>query len=439
LIKLTINNSLSKLEGLTERQLKGLRDKMSYSPSPQASYFSGYSAKRYLLDKRGFFPTGLLSIAEAYLKNINENIVRNDLRRRPNALQSSFKRCLLPTPYAEQSEAVAACLGANRGTVSACTGFGKSITIAMLISRLKVKTLVVVPNLSLKKQLQDTLAETLGDISGLVTVENIDSSALKKSSGYDCLIIDEAHHVAAKTYRMLNQRVWGGIYYRFFFTATPFRSNDQEQLLFESVAGEVIYSITYKKAVSKGYVVPVEAYYIDLPKVKLKCDKTSWQAVYNECVVHNTNRNKIIANLLDSLRDADIPALCLVKEVKHGLNICKASEYTHAFAKGENDNNNEMLKELECNHRKTLVGTVGVLGEGVDTKAAQFIIIAALGKSKSAFMQQVGRGVRRYPNKTRCTVILFRDSSHKWPLVHFNKQIKYLKEEYGVTPTQLSL
>ena len=43
--------------------------------------------------------------------------------------------------------------------------------------------------------------------------------------------------------------------------------------------------------------------------------------------------------------------------------------------------------EFNMGEIKTLIGTTGVVGEGVDTRPTEYVIIAGLGKSKPAFMQ----------------------------------------------------
>ena len=96
----------------------------------------------------------------------------------------------------------------------------------------------------------------------------------------------------------------------------------------------------------------------------------------------------------------------------------------------------------DFNRQKThpiLIGTTGVLGEGIDTRPAEWIIIAGLGKSKNQFMQNIGRGIRVYPGKKSCKVILFKDGSHKWTLKHFKEQCMILKEVYGIVPMRLEL
>ena len=199
------------------------------------------------------------------------------------------------TPYSAQLKAIDAALKSDRGCISMPTGTGKSYVIALLVAKLQVKTLIVVPSLEIKKQMLKSLYNLFATLEH-ITVENIDSKALRTKKDYDCLIIDEAHHVAAKTYQTLNKTVWKDIYYRFFLTATPFRNNKEETLLFEGIAGQLIYQLTYKEAIVQGLIAPVEAYYVDLPKQST--DAYTWAEVYSELVVNNGHRNTIIDDKL---------------------------------------------------------------------------------------------------------------------------------------------
>lgn len=342
-------------------------------------------------------------------------------------------------PYKEQLDAVAAALEFGRGTIVMPTGMGKSVTIALLINELKVNTLIVVPTLELKRQLTSSLMTYFGQNvikDRYIVIENIDSSALQRSASYDCVIIDEAHHAAAETYRKLNKSYWNGIYYRFFFTATPFRSRDEEQILLEALCGQVIYEVPYQLAVDKGYIVPLEAYYLEIPKTAIDPD-ANWPEVYSKLVVNNEVRNKAISELINILHYVQVSALTLVKEIKHGNLLSGLSRA--AFANGESDDCAFLIKAFSEKKLLTLLGTTGVCGEGVDTRAAEYVIIAGLGKAKTQFMQSVGRAFRTYPDKTSAKVILIKDKSHKFTLRHFNAQVKILRDEYGVVPIKLEI
>lgn len=433
MVTIEIDNSFSQIKGLTPEQFKQLRKLLSYQTDPHAAYFSGgFARTRYLLDKKGYFPTGLLTKVCTWC---DKNSIVPDLlwlNHKPVSKSKLFEPRLRHTPYVDQIEAVQQARFYGRGGVVMPTGTGKSLVIALVAAHLNVRTLVIVPSLGIKKQLARDLVESLGHNSN-IRVENIDNPELKTLTDFDCLIIDECHHAAAKTYQNLNKTAWKGIYYRFFLTATFFRNQENEQLLFEGIAGEVIFELSIKDAIKKGYIVPVEAYYVDVPPTE--SDAYTWREVYSKHVVNNDNRNVIIAQMIESLKEKHIPTLCLVKEIAHGV---KLSELTgEYFANGQDDIWRDAIMLFNAGKMESLIGTTGVLGEGIDTKPAEYIIIAGLGKAKSSFMQNIGRGVRKYPGKESCKIILFRDRSHKFTLRHFNAQKKILIDEYGVTPIKL--
>lgn len=425
LIQVWVGNSYSKITGLNPKQDKELRSLLSYTVGGSSAYFSKFGPRRKsLLSKRGEFPTGLLHRVYKYLGNTPR---LNHVSDRPASrikLPSTWNSIV---PYEDQVSAVSAAMDKGRGIISMPTGSGKSLIIAMLINELKLRTLVVVPTLEIKKQLTEGLESIFTDMSN-ITVENIDSKRLKTAKNYDCLIIDEAHHAASKTYHNLNKTAWTGIFHRFFLTATPFRNDPEEELLFESIAGQIIYKLDYKDAVKRGYIVPIEAYYLDIPKQNTNA--YTYAQVYSELVVKNFIRSTVIAGTLASLQDSKLPALCLVREVAHGKTISKLTAMP--FVNGEDDESRDYIQQFNSGAITSLIGTTGVLGEGIDTKPCEYVIIAGLGKAKSQFMQQVGRAVRKYPGKESAKIILIRDTSHKFLLRHFNTQCKILKEEYGV-------
>lgn len=435
MVKLVVGNSYSQAQGLSVEQEKALRKALSYKTS---SYGSGsFPTTRYLIDRKGFFPTGLLKLVKDTLVVGGDQV---DTRIKPTrGVDLGGPSLRLPpglnhVQLASQREIALQAVKAERGTVVMPTGTGKSITMAILVHLLQIRTLIVVPNLTLKEQLTKSFREMFGD-TPYIRIENIDSSALDTLSDFDAIIIDECHHVAAKTFRDLNKKVWKGIYYRFFFTATPYRSKDEEQILMESVAGQVIYSLTYKQAVEQGFIVPVEVFYIELPKVPVKGN--TWPQVYKELVTHRKDRNEVIQSIMLSAYHAGCSTLCLVKEIAHGKLL--SNEGAFAFANGQDENTTLYLSQFALGQRKSLVGTVGVCGEGSDTKACEFVIVAGLGKSKPQFAQQIGRAVRRWPRKDSAKIIIFRDPSHRWTLSHFNAQVRYVKELFGIKPAKLNI
>lgn len=430
MITITIGNSYSRIAGLDKAQERKLRQALSYTPDAQAAYFSGgFSHRKYLIDKKGNFPTGLLHRVR---KLLPEAQMLNGLTTPGRRV--TLSPFLAVKPYAAQMNAVRAAGRAHRGIISMPTGTGKSLVIALLAAHHGVRTLIVVPTIEIRRQLTESLLEVFKTLD-YITVENIDSTALKTATNYDMLIVDECHHSAAKTYHSLNKTAWKGIYYRYFLTATPFRNNSEEQLLFEAISGQVIYTLSYKEAVSKKYIVPIEAYYLDVPK--RETEAITWNAVYNDLVINNTQRNKMIQILAHTLVCTNTSSLILVKEIAHGRIL---QDFTGApFINGQDEESRKYIDQFNRGVQKVVIATEGVMGEGVDTRACEYVIIAGLGKAKSALMQKIGRTVRRFPGKESGKVILFKDISHKFCLKHFKEQRKILESEYNTVPLKLEL
>lgn len=436
MIQIETGNSYSKITGLCPAQEKGLREELSYTVNAQAAFFAGgnYPRRRSLLDRQGSFPTGLLGRVEAYLQKLNLGSTRRlEMRSSPPHgnvnLKADFKDLV---PYPDQLEAMEAVVRNGQACLSAPTGSGKSLIIALIINRLRVRTLIVVPTLEIKRQLTEVLTGIFGP-NKHITIENIGSNALKKATDYDCLILDEVHHAASKTYQKLNKTAWTGIYFRACLTATPFRNQTEETLLYEGIAGPVRYQLSFKDAVSKGYIVPLEAYYFEVPKQPT--DAFTYAEVYSDLVVNNDERNKLISDLLLSLDYQGVSTLCLVKEIAHGEALKAITG--HPFVNGEDEESRKYIQQFNDGKITCLIGTTGVLGEGCDTKPCEYVVIAGLGKSKVTFMQQVGRALRRFTGKESAKVIIIKDPSHRFTTRHFREQCRILKEEYGIIPSKI--
>jgi superfamily II DNA or RNA helicase len=431
MVKILYGHSYSRIAGLDEKDFKALRKELSYKIEVSRFIPNPMNHVAYCIDKKGNFASGLISRVRYFLDNSKitfEVIVppASIVRTYPRTVVSPVK------PYPDQLKAVTAALQTNRGVISAPTGSGKSFIIALLLRAAQTKTLIVVPTVQLKTQLRAFLDETLNTLKG-IEIYNIDSPLLEKATDFDMLIIDEVHHAAATTYRQLNKTAWKEIPTRYSLSATPFRNKTEEQLLYEGVAGPIIYKLSYSAAVKQGYIVPIEAYYHRLPKVSV--EGNSYREVYSELVVENQPRNEIIAETLLALQASDKYCLCLVKEIKHGKILEEATGIP--FVNGGEEETRKYIQHFNQGKIKVLIGTTGVIGEGVDTKPCEYVIIAGLGKAKSSFMQNVGRCVRRFADKATGKVIIFLDPSHKWTRKHFNEQVKIIRDEYDTDVIQL--
>lgn len=88
MVTIEVGNSYSQIKGMSAQQEKDIRKALSYLPDPKAAYFSGgYNKPRYLIDKKGFFPTGLLKIA---IETLPSALII-DIRKKPTKCKGMFK------------------------------------------------------------------------------------------------------------------------------------------------------------------------------------------------------------------------------------------------------------------------------------------------------------------------------------------------------------
>lgn len=453
MLKIKVGNSSCSVGNPSLEQVNALRRELSYSEKKRAG---GYrktfgSERKYLIDKRGTFPTGLLYLVEETLTKKGWTFEVEDTRVRPVVGKFAPNSLFIDTSMIARLEQKIAAMAAKengRGIIVAPTGCGKSFIAALVLDTFQVKSLIVVPSLELKRQLTDSLREWFGPMVGplvngeakfFITVENVDQLEPAPLPGVDLVLIDEFHHSAAKSYRDLNMKAWNTVYFKFGLTATPFRSKDEERLLLESVLSKVIYQVDYYTAVDKGYISRMEVFFYDLPAIKFEGSAENWHNVYKKLIVEREDRNELICDMVQNLVAEKKSTLVLVKQVEHGLKLqhmLAVRGVKVPLVCGVEERNRELIQSFNDREELCLIGT-SVIGEGVDTRPTEFVILAGGGKSKPAFMQQLGRGFRRFPGKDQCNIVMFNDNSHHWLLNHFKECTKILKQEYGITAAKL--
>lgn len=138
-----------------------------------------------------------------------------------------------------------------KGTLEACTGFGKTFVGALVIQEMNQKnpersTIVVVPSSYLKKQWEDKVKEFK-----LLNVEVIIvNTAIKRQLTCDLMVLDEIHNYAAASFK----KVFRTVTYKFILglTATMERLDGREILIRSKCP--VIDTVTLEEALDKGYV-----------------------------------------------------------------------------------------------------------------------------------------------------------------------------------------
>lgn len=344
-----------------------------------------------------------------------------------------------PRPY--QQKAAAAIhrewdAGNKKTLVVMPTGTGKTIVFASIVNDQVAKGEHVLILAHREEHLQQA-SDKLKMVTGLETaLEKAQSSALDSDKMvvvasvqtlskqnrlmkyprdyFGTIIIDEAHHTAAKTYKgilehFIDAKVLG-------VTATPDRS-DMKSLsdIFDSLAFE------YKlpDAIREGYLckintktIPVE---VDISKVHINAGDFSAQDLGN-----------VLDLYLDTIADA-IVRECqnrktviftpLVRISKRLCNILNKRNFKTAEVNGASADRKDVLKGFDNGEYKALTNAM-LLTEGWDCPTVDCIICLRPTKSRSLYAQIVGRGTRLCEGKKNLLVLDFLWLTKKHSLCH---------------------
>lgn len=451
-------NSWCLLIGLDNKDIKELSELFTYE-IPGAYFMKGPNWLKYkcLLEPSktpGWykFPTGLMYKIKHFLQDKNIPYEVEDCREKPKtkkyfSFQSSFKN---PEMRYYQKEIIDKSEIYSRGVIEAATGCGKSLIMVNLIKKLSLKTLVVVPSLSILDQFYDLLLNAFGkrmvgkisskkaELDKEIIIANYQSLAKQPQEFFDSidvLLIDEAHHNAAETLSTLNKNQFNNIYYRLNFTATFTRSSsDLLELL--GVCGEVIYDYPATKAIQDGFLVKPKFVFIDFEhNVSLEVFKNKAKQLREEstkCLVKNENYNKTIADITRQLLKKKKATIIFVDQIEHGEVLSELLPEA-IFINGEKPSkeNKEYLKQFNDGKINCLIGT-SVISEGVDTIRAEAAIIAHGGKSEIETVQRVGRLLRPCNGKSSALVVDFIHKNTQYLLKHSKRRKSIYKKEYDV-------
>jgi len=255
------------------------------------------------------------------------------------------------------------------------------------------------------------------------------------------LIIDEAHHSAAETYR----KILGYFKPKFTLglTATPERMDGENILeMFKNVA----HKLDLKTAVEMGELAPIRCIRVktnvDLSDVRFNGIKYNSQDLESKIFI--PERNKIIVETyVNYVKNQKTVIFCA--SVKHAEEIAGLLQEKGVNAKAVSGRmsaleRNKVLKEYEYGKVDVLCAC-DLLNEGWDSPRTEVLFMARPTMSKTIYLQQLGRGTRKAPGKDYLLVFDFIDNANLFnmPLsLHrlFNIN-KYRPFEYVLAPEDL--
>jgi superfamily II DNA or RNA helicase len=320
--------------------------------------------------------------------------------------------------------------GKTIALLSHAQGAGKTVTAIMDARRLGGRTLFVVHTRDLVTQAYEKFRElwpeaATGLYFGGVSEpdkHNVVGSIQSVSEhledfhpdAFDYLIIDEAHHAAAPSYK----RVLGYFRPQFILglTATPDRADGQSILeLFQDCA----HRLSLREAVEQGELVPVRCVRVltnvDLSKVRYN------QVQYNrrdieESVLVPARDRLIVDTYLQHVPDRK--AVAFAVNVRHGESLAglfrisgiPAQSVSGRMPRKERERHLDEFKE----GRLRVLCACDLLNEGWDCPDIEVLLMARPTLSKVIYLQQLGRGTRRAPGKECFVVFDFVDNATRY-------------------------
>lgn len=304
----------------------------------------------------------------------------------------------------------------RRGIVVAPTGSGKTVMLAALVAQRKTTALVVVHTRPLLQQTARELSRLLGcDVGRIgdgvddvrpVTVGLVQSVSLREDLA-DCfglVVIDEIHHGAAMTWRAVIDSTRARA--RFGFTATPDRKDGMRPVV-EAVMGPV--AVEVPRWAAQAHLAPVEVVRLETGRAYAVRDCRRTWSLLADCIAEDESRHAIIAAEVRRRLDdvAGDRVLVLTDRIAHADRLAELLADKHPVVL--TGKMTGRTRALAIGHvrggARLTIGTVHLLGEGLDLPAWSVLVQAAPFAGGPRTAQAVGRVARPAPGKTRGLVV----------------------------------
>ena len=227
---------------------------------------------------------------------------------------------------------------------------------------------------------------------------------------FKTIVIDEAHHAAAPTYRRIidyfNYDLLLGV------TATPQRS---DSVRLTDVFQEIVYYKTIQDLIQDGYLCRLVGYRVktDTDISEVETNNGDYIASQLEEAINTPIRNaSVVAAYLQIAPQKK--AIVFASGVQHANDLALSFQQKVAtevlLGTTSEQDRLDILHRFKTGETKVLVN-VGVLTEGFDEPSVEAIILARPTRSSLLYTQIVGRGTRLFESKQHCIIIDIADTT----------------------------
>lgn len=308
------------------------------------------------------------------------------------------------------------------------TGTGKTITAVTDAKKLGKRTLFLAHTKELVTQAKKSFEEAWEEVScGIymgeekekeshvvcASIQSISNHLEKfRPEDFGYVVIDEAHHGIADTYR----KILGYFKPQFTLglTATPERSDGEDILeLFKNVA----HKLDLKTAVEIGELVPIRCIRVktnvDLTSVRINGIKYNSQDLESKLFVPERNQ-LIIDTYLKYVKNKKTVVFCAsVFHAEEIADLFKEAGINAEAVSGRTKpkKRDKILKSYEEGDIQVLCAC-DLLNEGWDSPKTEVLFMARPTMSKTIYMQQLGRGTRKAKGKDYLMIFDFIDNAN---------------------------
>lgn len=219
-----------------------------------------------------------------------------------------------------------------------------------------------------------------------------------KPDEFDLIIIDEAHHAAAASYKKIisyfKPRLLLG------FTATP---NRGDNVRLDDVFQKIIYQKDLRWAIENKYLTDIHCLRVNIGYDISKVARRMGDFAVGE-LEQALNTDAINGAIAEAYKKyAKGATLIFATSVKHAQDI--ANMIPGAVAVTANTKNRQELINKFTNREIPCLVNCMIFTEGTDMPLVETVMIARPTQNSSLYTQMVGRGLRLYPGKDKLILI----------------------------------
>lgn len=454
-INLILNNKLilSRSE-LTSQIIHFLKEKLNFMNTEYLSKRrlgkSVYKVQKFFKlieedESNVFLPRGFLNQLTSFL---DENQISFHLSdQRPHFKEEKFTSNI--KLLSEQVPVVEKAIVSENGVIVAPSGSGKTIIGLEIIAQRKLPALILVNRKQLLEQWVERIQtfleipkKDIGQYHGVkkkegkqITVAMIQTlvrvpNFTELQNKFGTIIVDECHHVPAKSYREVvsqfnPQHIYG-------LTATPKRKHNDESLIYAFIGDiiaemEIPSEITDSTISSKSAKTEVVIRETDL-QIPFKFSTDNFQLLA-KLICFDTNRNRLIIKDIIEQTAQSKRVLLLSERRDHLeiLNLYLKGQCETITISGEDSaaKRKVKIKQIQNGHYQVILSTGQFFGEGLDINNINCLIIAFPFSFEGKLIQYIGRLRGKNNHKT---IIDYEDKKIAFLERQFKQRQRYYKK-----------